>query len=1091
MMAAAIPHATSAQDATPASPPEASPAATQLQQGLAQFNAGNLAQARETLAGIDPISLSKEQRQQLLTTIEQIDAQLEAVDLGSAPAPTPGSAPGSAPAAGEAPAAPAAASSADLLAQADADARQDPGSAIALYTTVIEQGGEDGRVAQARLADLLRGLNADVTRAKATLDSAEADLAAGRLDLAETKFAAVSASGVELGWFDQQRVTRGAERIAEARTAEAEAQPAADASAGGAVEAARVAQRNAADAAAGPAAPDSDLLVQARRAVAADDVREAEEASAQGYNTLAVSLLTQAAALDPDNARIREALADANNAGNGGGGAPPILLGEQERWAIGQQAARLAYDAAMNEADARREAGDFAGAADSAARAKARLEANEQFFSVAEFEARRSRATDLSIEIARERRLAEARLRERTEAERDEAQRLERRRSLVQDQEEVQNLIVQARELQKAMKYDEALVLLDQALFRDPLNWTAQLLKEVIEDSQIAVNYREAWREKRLNVARNEVALMEATTPYQDILSYPSDWPELSLDRIAGLDDTSGESPENREQAQRLRKTVPIAFEANSLESVIDYIRETTQTNIYVNWPALQDAGVDQDLPITLNLTNVAAERALELVLQTASSAAGDIDPIGYTIDSGVIRISTIRDLRRSTSTRVYDIRDLLVQVPNFNNAPSFDLSEALSNTSSGGGGGSGGSGGGGGGSGGGGLFGDSTDEDDEEEERTREEIIADITSIIQETVGTYDEWYDGGESSIRELNGNFIIKTNPENHRQIYELLTDLRETRAIQISVEARFLLVDRNFLDRFGIDVDVAWRGGNQASNGGTPFNPGDDTTTQGFSPIVVSQDSMSLTDPVAGDLGFEQFFGGSRSLALGASFIDDISVNLLVEATLANRDSISLTAPRVTFFNGQRAYVTVARQISFISDLEPVPDAAGFDITLSVVQSGVVLDVEGTISADRRYVTLTLRPSLADVIDIVDIPVIGTTNIGGTDDGEGGDNVTFRAFIQAPELEITTVRATVSVPDRGTLLVGGQRLVGETQLESGVPVLSKIPLLNRLFTNTSTTEDERTLLILIKPTILIQNEREEHLFPGITDQILSVE
>jgi type II secretory pathway component GspD/PulD (secretin) len=73
--------------------------------------------------------------------------------------------------------------------------------------------------------------------------------------------------------------------------------------------------------------------------------------------------------------------------------------------------------------------------------------------------------------------------------------------------------------------------------------------------------------------------------------------------------------------------------------------------------------------------------------------------------------------------------------------------------------------------------------------------------------------------------------------------------------------------------------------------------------------------------------------------------------------------------------------------------------------------------------------------------------------------------------------------VSVPDKGTLLLGGQRLVGEIEKESGVPVLSKIPIINRLFTNRSKVRDEKTLLILIKPTIIIQGEEEEKLFPGL--------
>ncbi len=66
--------------------------------------------------------------------------------------------------------------------------------------------------------------------------------------------------------------------------------------------------------------------------------------------------------------------------------------------------------------------------------------------------------------------------------------------------------------------------------------------------------------------------------------------------------------------------------------------------------------------------------------------------------------------------------------------------------------------------------------------------------------------------------------------------------------------------------------------------------------------------------------------------------------------------------------------------------------------------------------------------------------------------------------------------VSVPDGGTLLIGGQKLVGESEIEVGVPILSKIPGLNRLFTNRSYAKDEHTLLILVRPKIIIQHEEE---------------
>ena len=194
------------------------------------------------------------------------------------------------------------------------------------------------------------------------------------------------------------------------------------------------------------------------------------------------------------------------------------------------------------------------------------------------------------------------------------------------------------------------------------------------------------------------------------------------------------------------------------------------------------------------------------------------------------------------------------------------------------------------------------------------------------------------------------------------------------------------------------------------------------------------------------------------------------------------AISLTAPRVTFFNGQRAYVLVTREIAYISELEPIPDATGFSQTIDVIQDGVVLDVEGTVSNDRRYVTLTLQPSLATVDEIRQITQTATATIG---DGDDTETVAFEGTLELPTITLTQVAATVSIPDQGTLLLGGQRIVAETEIEAGVPVLSKLPFVNRLFTNTSTAKDERTLLILVRPTIVIQNEEEDRLFPGLRE------
>src|SRR5204862_6690808 len=135
---------------------------------------------------------------------------------------------------------------------------------------------------------------------------------------------------------------------------------------------------------------------------------------------------------------------------------------------------------------------------------------------------------------------------------------------------------------------------------------------------------------------------------------------------------------------------------------------------------------------------------------------------------------------------------------------------------------------------------------------------------------------------------------------------------------------------------------------------------------------------------------------------------------------------------------------------------------------------------TVSAHRKYVPLPFRPQLSNLLALVPFAIGGAT-ITPTGNNPATQPFSSVGTIQQPEVQITEVRTTVSVPDGGTLLLGGQTLSGELEREAGVPVLSKIPFLKRLFTNRSMSHDDQVLLILVKPTIIIQREQEAKQFP----------
>jgi general secretion pathway protein D len=313
-----------------------------------------------------------------------------------------------------------------------------------------------------------------------------------------------------------------------------------------------------------------------------------------------------------------------------------------------------------------------------------------------------------------------------------------------------------------------------------------------------------------------------------------------------------------------------------------------------------------------------------------------------------------------------------------------------------------------------------------------------------------------------------------------VLRLLSKLRETRAIQVNVEARFLTVQRNFLEDIGVDFDFIF-------NFDDPPGPGE----TGFGPIAVNQNSANFTG------GAGLLTGVPGNLVEGANppalqtqftaFLDNFRASVLLRATQLRSDVQSLTAPNLTLFNGQRAFVQVTTDNFYVANLTPVvaAGAIGFQPTVGIAPTGVVLNVHATVSADRRYVTLTVQPQLFRLngLSVFPISSVVTPGAGGGVGGGGGDDdqLLVEGAIQLPEIEVTQIATTVSVPDGGTLLLGGQTLSGEIIRESGVPVLSKIPFLKRLFNNRAFAKDEQVLLILIKPRIIIQREIEQENFP----------
>ena len=199
-----------------------------------------------------------------------------------------------------------------------------------------------------------------------------------------------------------------------------------------------------------------------------------------------------------------------------------------------------------------------------------------------------------------------------------------------------------------------------------------------------------------------------------------------------------------------------------TLSDALEFIRDVSAANVHVNWNALEAAGVAKDTPINIRLQRVSMRKVLNLLLSESESGA----PLTFYVDDGVIEITTREIADKIMVTRVYPIEDLILEVPDFTDAPTFNLDSGGGGGSGGGSGGGGGGGspfGGGGGGGGGGGQGSGGDKGSSRAERAQA-LIDTIVSIVQP-----DIWQiNGGTASIRFFNGSLIV-TAP---RSVHEAL-------------------------------------------------------------------------------------------------------------------------------------------------------------------------------------------------------------------------------------------------------------------------------------------------------------------------------
>ncbi|MHC4916980.1 MAG: hypothetical protein ACYTGB_15980, partial [Planctomycetota bacterium] len=139
------------------------------------------------------------------------------------------------------------------------------------------------------------------------------------------------------------------------------------------------------------------------------------------------------------------------------------------------------------------------------------------------------------------------------------------------------------------------------------------------------------------------------------------------------------------------------------------------------------------------------------------------------------------------------------------------------------------------------------------------------------------------------------------------------------------------------------------------------------------------------------------------------------------------------------------------------------------------TGVVFDVRPIVSANRRYITLELRPTFTELVDMN-----VSSSVILVDDDDDDDFTLLTLTTQLPEIQVTRVRTSVTIPDGGVILTGGRMRDVQFSSETGIPFIKDIPFLGRAFRWNREDNYRENLAILVTARTLLFEEEERKNF-----------
>ena len=317
-----------------------------------------------------------------------------------------------------------------------------------------------------------------------------------------------------------------------------------------------------------------------------------------------------------------------------------------------------------------------------------------------------------------------------------------------------------------------------------------------------------------------------------------------------------------------------------------------------------------------------------------------------------------------------------------------------------------------------------------------------DLRDALQTLIGTGE-----GRAVITSPQAGLVtVRAYPKELKAVREFLDQSGEHLKRQVVLEARILEVSLNEGYEQGVDwsgLSASWDGGKGITGGGSLMD----------SPIASTPN---------------QIF---RALGGGAGFtISDGNFNVAVSLLKTQGDVNTLSSPRVTATNNQKAVIKVGTNEYFVTNASTTTTTSGTsapivtpNVELTPFFSGIALDVTPQID-EQGKVLLHIHPSVIDTEEQSKTISVGTAD---------------PLVLPLAKSSIRESDTVVQANNGDIIVIGGLMKTDRQEIVSKVPLLGDIPWVGEAFTNRRESNRKVELVILLKPTVVEKDTWQKEL------------